>query len=169
MLAWLHAKSGCCFAVGTTRLEYRLAQRLPIAPSELASGLQQALSQARDEQSVLAAWRGQLVTRGQLASWTDGTVRRMWGPRQAARVFHLAVSGWDAEPAFGFERLPPSRRTMRARQRVAGTGDFAETLYDALVALAWIAAQERERLMQIERQGEVAVLMRALAHAARAR
>jgi hypothetical protein len=167
VLAWHRLASGTSFAVGTTRLEYRLAQRLPIAPGGFAPAVSQSLQEARAEQVALLAWRKRLITRAQLAAWADGAVRRMWGPRQAARLFHLAASGWDAELAYGFERLPPSRRTMRAREPVPGAARFAESVYDALQALAWIAGEERDAHAKLERQGDMAVLMRALVHGAR--
>jgi hypothetical protein len=162
MMSWHRAASDTQIAVGSTRLEHRLAHRLPARVSDLVPAVQKALQRARSEIADLKEWQHRLIGRRQLARWADGPVRRMWGPRDAARVFHIAVSGWDALPAFGFERTLPSRRTMRSTRELPPAARCVESAYDALWVLAWLAqggggAQER-----FDRQVEAAVLMRAL-------
>jgi hypothetical protein len=169
MMSWHRQASDASVAVGITRLEYRLSHRTPVAPGELIPAVQEAIARARAETEELAAWRDRLVTRAQLAHWTDGAVRRTWGPRAAARIFHIAMTGWDAEAAFGFERVAPSRRTMRATRQVPGAPRFVETVYDALLAAAWIGNQEHDWQERIDRVVEVTLLMRALLRPERGR
>jgi hypothetical protein len=162
MLSWHRAASDASIAVGITRLEYRVSHRTPVAPGELIPSVQEAVARSRAEAGTLAAWREQLVTRARLAHWTDGAVRRTWGPRAAARIFHIAMTGWDAEPAFGFERVAPSRRTMRTTRQVPAAPRFAETVFDALLTAAWVASQEHDWQERADRVAEVTLLMRAL-------
>lgn len=162
LMSWHRLASEASIAVGITRLEFRLSHRTPVAPGELIPSVQEAIARARTETDALAAWRGQLVTRAQLAHWADSAVRRTWGPRAAARIFHVAMTGWDAEPAFGFERVAPSRRTMRATRQVPAAPRFAETVYDALLAAAWVANQESNWEDRADRVVEITLLMRAL-------
>ena len=159
---WRRRASGSSIAVGTTRLELRLAHRLPARLVDVIPTVQQALEQRESERAALAEWRRQLVTRDQLATWANGAVRRMWGARDAARIFHVAMTGWDGEPAFGVERVPPVRRTMQATLPVPGAPAFAETVYDALLAAAWVGAEARTAEQRLDRAMEVAALMRAL-------
>ncbi|HWQ37941.1 MAG TPA: hypothetical protein VNM24_04900 [Burkholderiales bacterium] len=169
LLAWQRTVCAVSIPVGITRPDYRLAERLPMPVGDIAACVQRLLERAAGEREALACWRQTLVTRARLALWVDGAVRRIWGPRVAARVFHAAVSGWDAEPAFGFERVPPSRRTMRATMPIPFAPRFAETVYDALLSAAWVAAQERDAQRRIDRQIELCVLMRALLRGEHAR
>lgn len=162
LMSWHRRASDVSIAVGITRLEYRLSHRVPVPIGEMIPSVQEAMARARSEGGELAAWRERLVTRGQLALWTDGAVRRTWGPRAAARIFHIAMTGWDAEPAFGFERVAPSRRTMRATRPVPAAPRFAETVYDALLAAAWVANQDHHWQEHADRVVEVTLLMRAL-------
>jgi hypothetical protein len=162
MLSWHRAASNTLIAVGSTRLEHRLAHRLPARVSDLVPTVQKALQRARNETSELSAWQHRLIGRRQLARWADGAVRRMWGPRDAARVFHIAVTGWDAVPAFGFERTLPSRRTMRAMRAVPAAPRCVESAYDTLWVLAWLAQDGGNAPERFDRQVEAAVLMRAL-------
>jgi hypothetical protein len=162
LMSWHRLVSDTSIAVGTTRLEYRLAHRMPVRITDVVPSVRNALERAQSERAGLAAWRQVLITRDQLVSWADGAVRRMWGPRAAARVFHIAMTGFDGEPAYGFERASPSRRTMRATGPVTSVPSFAETAYDALLALAWLAREGREASERFDRQIEMAMLMRAL-------
>lgn len=163
MLAvWQEHGSDSAFAVGVTRLESRLAHRLPARLADIVPGVQKTLELAQSERNALRQWRNHLVTRNQLVDWVDGAVRRMWGWKAAARLFHIAMTGWDAEPAFGAERGVPSRRTMQASDPVPGAPTFSETAYDALLALGWIAREGRDPGERFDRMVETALLMRAL-------
>lgn len=162
LLTWHRPVSGSAIAVGTTGLEYRLAHRLPARLADLVPSVQKAVERAQAERAVLAQWHSLLVSRDALAGWADGALRRMWGRRAAARVFHICMTGWDAEPAFSVERCAPTRRTMQAADPVPGAPAFAETAYDALLALAWVARDARDTQERFDRLVEGAVLMRGL-------
>ncbi len=159
---WQQHESESAFAVGVTRLESRLAHCLPVRLSDVVPGVRKALESAQTERAALKQWNRQLVTRDQLVAWVDGSVRRMWGRQVASRVFHIAMTGWDADPAFGVERVVPSRRTMQATDPVPGAPAFIETAYDALLAIGWIARKGRDANERFDRMLEAALLMRAL-------
>ncbi len=162
LAVWQQRASGCKFPVAITGLESRLAQRLPLRLADIAPAVQKAIVNANADRDALASWKRQLVTRDRLVAWTDGSIRRMWGWRAAARVFHIAMTGWDAEPAFSVERVLPTRRTMQATDPVPAAPVFVETLYDAMLALAWVARDARDNNSQMDRISETTVLMRSL-------
>ena len=161
-VVWKQPESASEFASDVTLLESRIGHRIPTRLNDLVPGIVKAVESARLQRDVLASWQGQLVTRDQLVSWVDGSVRRMWGRSAAARVFHIAMSGWDAETAFSVEKVVPSRRTMQATDPVPGAPAFVETAYDALLALAWVARDVRNTDERFNRIAETTVLMRAL-------
>lgn len=165
LACWRRDASQSAFAVGVTRPEFRLAHRMPARLADVAPQVARAIALADADRVRLRAWRERLVTRDQLVAWTDGAIRRMWGPRAAARVFHIAMTGWDAEPAYGFERAAPSRRTMQATDPVPAIAPCVETVYDALLAAAWVGRNDRDFTEQMDRLVEIAVLMRSLARA----
>ena len=161
-IVWKQLESGSEFASDVTRLESRIGHRIPTRLNDLVPRIVQAVETARSERDALSSWQSQLVTRDQLVNWTDGSVRRMWGRTAAARVFHIAMTGWDAETAFSVEKVVPSRRTMQATDPVPGAPAFVETAYDALLALAWVARDVRDTNERFNRIAETTVLMRAL-------
>ena len=165
LTVWQQRESKSTFAVGVTRLESRLVQRLPVRLGDVVPGIQKALETASAEHAALTQWNRQLVTRDQLVAWVDGSVRRMWGRAAAARLFHIAMTGWDAEPAFSVERVLPSRRTMQATNPVPDAPPFVETAYDALHALGWVARDGRDTTDRFDRYVETALLMRSLLRA----
>jgi hypothetical protein len=162
LMTWHRSVSDTSIAVGTSRLEYRLAHRLPARLADIVPSVHKAVERAQSERLALAQWCTKLVSRDALAAWADGAVRRMWGRRAAARVFHICMTGWDAEPAFSVERTVPTRRTMQASDPVPGAPAFAETAWDALLALSWVARDARDAQERFDRLVEGAVLMRAL-------
>ena len=161
-VVWKQLESGGEFASDVTRLESRIGHRMPTRLNDLVPRIVQAVETARIERDALSSWQSQLVTRDQLVHWVDGSVRRMWGRSAAARVFHIAMTGWDAETAFSVEKVVPSRRTMQATDPVPGAPAFVETAYDALLALAWVARDVRDTKERFNRIAETTVLMRAL-------
>lgn len=162
MAVWQQRSSGCTFPVSVTGLESRLVQRLPLRLADIVPAVQKAIAGANADRQALASWRRQLVTRDRLVTWADGSIRRMWGWRAAARIFHIAMTGWDAEPAFSVERVLPTRRTMQATDPVPAAPAFVETLYDAMLAVAWVARDARDNNARMDRIAETTVLMRSL-------
>jgi len=162
LVVWQQQDSASAFACGVTHLESRLVHRLPTLLGGIGASVQKALEIAQTERAVLRDWNSLLVTRDQLVAWVDGSVRRMWGRQAAARVFHIAMTGWDADPAFSVERVVPSRRTMQATDPVPGAPAFVETAYDALLSLGWIARDGRDTNERFDRMVQTAILMRAL-------
>ncbi len=161
-VVWKQCESGSEFAVGITHLASRVGHRIPNRLDDLVPTVRQAVETAQLERAGLTSWHSQLVTRDQLVNWVDGSIRRMWGRNAAARVFHIAMTGWDAEPAFSVEKVAPSRRTMQATDPVPGAPAFVETAYDALLALAWVGRGGRDSNERLDRIAETTVLMRAL-------
>jgi hypothetical protein len=162
LVVWQQQNSASSFVCGVTHLESRLVHRLPTLLGDIGASVRKALEIAKAERAALKQWNTCLVTRDQLVAWVDGSVRRMWGWHAAARIFHIAMTGWDAEPAFSVERVAPSRRTMQASDPVPGAPAFVETAYDALLALGWIARDGRDVNERFDRMVQTAMLMRAL-------
>ena len=162
LVVWQQQNSASAFVCGVTHLESRLVHRLPTLLGDIGASVRKALEIAQAERTVLEQWNTHLVTRDQLVAWVDGSVRRMWGWQAAARIFHIAMTGWDADPAFSVERLVPSRRTMQASDPVPGAPAFVETAYDALLAIGWIARNGRDVNERFDRMVQTALLMRAL-------
>jgi len=162
LVVWQQRNSASAFVCGVTHLESRLVHRLPTLPCGIGVHVRKALEAANEERAALEKWSKQLVTRDQLVAWVDGSVRRMWGWQAAARIFHIAMTGWDADPAFSVEKVVPSRRTMQASDPVPGAPAFVETVYDALLALGWIAQDGRDVNERFDRMVQTALLMRAL-------
>jgi hypothetical protein len=162
LTCWHRRAAGTSIVVGTTRLEWHLAHRLPARLSDVVPSIQRALQQAQAERQAIQSWRERLLTREQLVDWVNGPLRRMWGARAAARVFHIAMCGWDAVPAFCGERALPSRRSMQATSPVPAAPPFVESAWDALIAVAWVARDGRDFQDRFDRLVEIAVLMRSL-------
>ncbi len=162
LVVWQLQDSASAFLCGVTHLASRLVHRLPTQLDNICSSVRKALDVAQAERAALQQWSTQLVTRDQLVAWVDGSVRRMWGRQAAVRLFHIAMTGWDADPAFSVEKVVPSRRTMQASDPVHGTPAFVETAYDALIALGWIARDGRDANERLDRMVQTGLLMRAL-------
>jgi len=161
-VVWKQFESASEFASDVTRLESRIGHRMPTRLNDLVPRIVQAVETAQLERDALSAWQRQLITRDQLVNWVDGSIRRMWGRSAAARVFHIAMTGWDAETAFSVEKSVPSRRTMQATDPVPGAPAFVESAYDALLAVSWVARDVRDTSERFNRIAEITVLMRAL-------
>jgi hypothetical protein len=85
-----------------------------------------------------------------IEGWVDNSVAAEWNITAAARVYHIACSGWDGivEPASS-ER-PAHLHVVSSDHEVPGACAPVTNLYHASQVLSWITASRST----IEQQGE---------------
>ena len=162
LLGWYRFVCANGMIVGTTRMNWRIAHRAGQELGDLSELLEAGLELAEHEKLELQAWLRARVAMESLRSFADGPLAAAWGVKPAARFWHIAASGCDAEPALPFEAGAPTLKTMRALGRVPGAPERVRNAYDASQALAWLARQPRAHEERVKRMQEIPGLMAGL-------
>ena len=162
LLGWYRSVCANGMLVGTTRMNWRIAHRAGPELGDVSELLEAGLELAEHEKLELQAWLRTSVPAEALRRFADGPLAVAWGVKPAARFWHIAATGCDAETALPFEAGAPSEKTMRALGRVPGAPERVRNAYDASQALAWLARQPRAHEERVKRMQEIPGLMAAL-------
>lgn len=92
-------------------------------------------------------------------------MKKLWGVKAAARVYHIALYGCDVTLTDPFERAKPSQKSVQLRAVVPGSGiprgGFL-TAFGVSQALSWVAGRRTDILEQMNWKDEIPGLMRRL-------
>ena len=95
-------------------------------------------------------------------AWVDGPVREKWGPKAAARAFHIALEGCDAEILGNLGRAVPSQVPVKAGRRVPGAIAPAKDAFAVSQALSWLAKERSDVGEQTDWKRQIQVLINAI-------
>ena len=100
---------------------------------------------------------------GQIEHWIDKTVAKKWGAHAAARVYHIAKTGYDGKIIDQFaENVKPHERKIQPTNKAPGSIAPVRNAYDISQVLSWIASQRGTIEDQFDRMIDIPDLMRAL-------
>ena len=100
---------------------------------------------------------------GQIEHWIDKTVAKKWGPHAAARVYHIAKTGYDGEITERFAKdVKPYELQVQSTNRVPGSFAPVRNAYDISQVLSWIASRRGTIEVQLDWMMDIPDLMRAL-------
>ncbi len=100
---------------------------------------------------------------GQIEHWIDKTVAKKWGPHAAARVYHIAKTGYDGEITERFAKdVQPHEHRVQSTNRVPGSFAPVRNAYDISQVLSWIVSRRGTIEDQFARMMDIPYLMRAL-------
>ncbi len=167
LLTWHRFASGAGIAVGTTQLKCHYAHRQSPLAEELGGVLARGIALAQEEQAALREWLLTPVPLEALAAWVDGPVRRAWGPKAAARAWHICQRGYDAEFARSVDEAAPSKRELKPTEPVPGIPAGAGSAFHVSQALAWLAKERRDVEETLDWMSGIPGLMRVLLIAVR--
>ena len=92
----------------------------------------------------------------------DKGLREGWGFKAAARAFHIAGCGSDAEVMGPYKDQTPTTIDMRATKAVPGAPKQCRNLFDLSQILAWLAKERRDVQEQLDWREQIPELMAPL-------
>ncbi len=115
---------------------------------------------------TLEKWVQTKVPESSFSEWLNTTLFDAWGITAATRTYHIATRGIDVE----IDRNDPaakkaSERNVQDIGNVPGANSPFRNLYDISQALSWVASNNANINMQLERQRDVKTLIDRLAAA----
>jgi hypothetical protein len=101
-----------------------------------------------------------------LAPWVDKNLRKRWGFKAAARTFHIARTGSDAEVIEQYKGNTPTSIAMQPTKPVPGAPHECCNLFDLSQILAWLAKERRDIQEQMEWREQIPLLLKPLTNRA---
>lgn len=124
--------------------------------SNLADMLDTQMRRIAEEQSILQDWFSTRVRMTTFLRWADEIVTARWGVQIAARVCHIARTGYDGVPRRVQEKIPASRYEVQSDdQPVPGLEPPARTAFDASQILSWVAENAKDIQAHVGQMGDI--------------
>jgi Domain of unknown function (DUF932) len=148
--------------IGVTRFEVRRRHKGDFGHWNVGEALSSGLRQSETDKRNFEQWRKTPMFADRLEPWIDGKLRKRWGFKAAARAYHIAQSGHDAEIDGEYTDNKPTTIRVRQAKHVPGAPAECRNLFDVSQILAWLAKERRDVQEQLEWRGQIPGLLKAL-------
>lgn len=162
LMSWFRLVCSNGLTVGVTRSDLQRRHIGDLGLADVGLVLKSGLKEAETEQRNFERWRNAQMTIQRLAPWVDKDLRKGWGFKAAARTFHIARFGSDAEVIGQYKGSTPTTIPMQETKRVPGASQQCRSLFDLSQILAWLAKQRRDVQEQVEWREQIPGLMAPL-------
>jgi hypothetical protein len=166
-LGWFRFVCSNGLIVGQGRVQLRQAHHRGLDLGRIGPILRSGLEDVTREKRQFSVWQAAQVRRETLAAWVDGPLCERSGALAAARAYHIALTGHDADRFLDrWKQRKPTERRVACGPFVPGAVR-ASNVYDVSQALAWLAKERGEFSQQVQRMEQIPSLLRELLKAAR--
>jgi hypothetical protein len=164
VFGWLRFICANGLIIGETMIQIRERHDGTLALDEIPNRIEQAFATAEADRQRRLQLQKVPVEGNTLIPWVDGPVVKAWGKKAAARILYICRTGHDAEFDDPFAPGEASEKPMRRREPVPGSAIPANTAFEVMQAMSYVAtgrndASERQRM-----QRELDMLLEVLKH-----
>jgi len=96
-MGWFRFVCSNGLIIGVTRSDVRRRHVGNLRLEDVGAVLMSGLNESEAEKKNFESWRKAGITLDRLVPWVDKDLREEWGFKAAARTFHIARSGSDAD------------------------------------------------------------------------
>lgn len=146
--------------VGVVSKDYVLVQHTDVL--DVGTVITSGLKESETEKKNFENWRKAGITLSRLAPWVDKDLREGWGFKAAARTFHIARCGSDAEVKGKYKGNTPTTIAMQKTKLIPGAPKECRNLFDLSQILAWLVKERRDVQEQLEWRESIHGLMTPL-------
>ena len=167
-LSWYRLVCSNGMMFGTANARFRRIHLQSHKPKDITKFLEKQLSRAPKMQSLYKQWYERQVfieakpSAVQIEHWIDDTVEKRWGVHAAARVYHIAKTGYDGKLDPPEQKVPPTKQKVQSTNEVPGSFAPVRNAYGISQVLSWIASRRGTIQDQLDRMMDIPYLMRAL-------
>lgn len=162
LMGWFRFVCRNGLIIGVTRTDLRRRHIGYIGLSDVRVILISGIKESEKEKKNFEKWLKCEVLDNHLTSWINGKLREKWGFKAAARTWHIAKTGHDADVIGPYKDNTPISIPMLQTTRIPGAPLRAQSLYDVSQILAWLAKERRDIQMQLEWRQQIPELIKPL-------
>jgi hypothetical protein len=159
LMGWFRFVCSNGLIIGVTRSDVRRRHVGDLRLEDVGAVLTSGLKESETEKKNFECWRKAGITLDRLSPWVDKDLREEWGFKAAARTFHIARCGSDADVGGQYKNSTPTSIAMQKTKRVPGAPQQCRNLFDLSQILAWLAKERRDVQEQLEWREKIPGLM----------
>ena len=155
---------GCTngLVIGETKVEIKERHGQTLNLGEIAERIQSAMEAIKADRERMKKWQDQDVAICDIARWADKDLSEKWGKKAAARVFHICDAGRDVEITEPFAKGDATEKPVRFLAPVPGQPPKAQTKYDVIQAMSFVASRRNNAEERTEWQASISSLIGTL-------
>jgi hypothetical protein len=162
LMGWFRIVCSNGLIIGVTRLDVHRRHSGDLELSDIDSVLISGIGESETEKKQFQAWLRVPITLDEIASWVDESLHPRWGAKAAARAFHIARTGMDAEVVGSYTSQSSTTLNTRPTNPVPGTPSRCRNLFDLGQILAWLSKERRDVQEQLEWRETIPLLLTPL-------
>lgn len=159
LMGWFRFVCGNGLVIGITRSDVRRRHVGDLQVDDVGAVLTAGIKDSETEKRNLQAWRNRPLTGKRILPWLKNDLRKMWGFKAATRAFHISTTGHDVEIIGQYRNADPTTIPVQIGERVKGTPELSENLFDLSQILAWLAKERRDLQEQVEWREQIPELL----------
>ena len=163
LLGWYRLVCSNGQIIGKTKAELRDIHNKHMDLGRIPEIIVESLDFVQEDKTQLIEWENSKVTLRQLEHWIDNLLPKHWGKKASFRVYNICISGHDVEYENQFEPGTPTTKSVMQLDRVPGSPEEVENLYDVSQALSWVASRRTNPDERIKWQSQIPGLIEKLA------
>jgi len=148
--------------VGITRLDIRRRHAGNMNLSDIQNVLARGLDYSIQDKKKFEEWKKNNIREDKWMPWVEGPLKRKWGIKAAARVNHIARSGYDAIVPVPILAKRVTDLYLEQGKKVPGCHSPATNAFEICQILAWIARERTDFQEQLAWQQQIPSLMKNL-------
>jgi hypothetical protein len=162
IMGWFRFVCSNGMIIGVTRFDVHRRHVGDIWLDDIGEVLMDGLKESETDKKNFENWRKSEITLNRLAPWVNKDIREKWGFKAAARTYHIARSGSDAEVVGLYKDSTPTTIAMQETKRVPGAPQQCSNLFDLSQILAWLAKERRDVQEQLQWREQISGLLKPL-------
>ncbi len=159
LFGWFRFVCSNGLIIGDTRIEIHERHGRHLDLEAISGRLRTALEAVEADQRRMEKWQEEAVQIRDIAAWSNGEVSNRWGKKAATRVFHICDSGKDVQLVDPFASGPATEKPVKYGHTVSGSPPRAETKYDVLQALSYVATRRNNAEERVAWQTHIPALL----------
>ena len=164
LMGWFRLVCSNGLIIGVTQSDIRRRHIGNLELADVGAVLSSGIKESKNEQENFKQWRSKGLGPPDLVPWIENDLRKGWGYKAAARAYHIARTGRDAEIIGPYKDNTPVSIPVRSSSRVPGAPTASRNLYDVSQILAWLAKERRDVQEQLKWREQIPELMKPLIH-----
>jgi hypothetical protein len=150
LVGWFRFVCSNGLVIGVTRSDIRRRHVGDFCLDDVDGVLAAGLKDFEQEKENFKKWRNIKIPPDRIAKWVDQDLRQSLGFKAAARTYHIARFGSDAEVVGPYKGTTPTQIVMKETRPIPGTPPQCQNLFDLSQILAWLAKERRDLQEQLE-------------------
>lgn len=144
LMGWFRFVCSNGMVIGITRSDVRRRHVGDLGLDDVEAVLTSGIQESEKERQNFEQWRKKEIRLNDIVPWLNTDLKKGWGFKAAARLYHISRTGHDAEIVGPYKDNTPATIPVRLVGKVPGAPAESRNLYDVSQSLAWLAKERRD-------------------------